>query len=193
MIDILIGQLECNKPSEVQAKQQIKSGVQRLKQINSLFQIHSVQIIHDDNWEYNCPQQRFSRNRRKSKKCQKLLHVRHFTCVGDFLSCKLGLTLRKPLAARDELLASPFLRPSVTLCARQESENRIKVISHMRCVYILSNGVTHSFVWHVQFQVSTREPYPILPSVIHSLGNRKHSNNTVSSTNATNVNCFEKD
>lgn len=51
--------------------------------------------------------------------------MRHFTCVGDFLSCRLGLTLRKPLAARDELLASPFLRPSVTLRDRQESEDKV--------------------------------------------------------------------
>lgn len=43
------------------------------------------------------------------------------TCVGDFLSCRLGLTLRNPLAARDELLASPFFKPSVTLRDRQES------------------------------------------------------------------------
>lgn len=47
-----------------------------------------------------------------------------FTCEGDFLSCRLGLTLRKPLAASDELLASPFLRPSVALCDRQESEDK---------------------------------------------------------------------
>lgn len=46
--------------------------------------------------------------------------------MGDFLSCKLGLTLRKPLAARDELLASPFLRLSVTLCERQESKDKKK-------------------------------------------------------------------
>lgn len=58
-----------------------------------------------------------------------MLCVRHFTCVGDFLSCRLGLTLRKPLAARDELLASPFLSPSVTLRDRQESKDKVNNIS----------------------------------------------------------------
>lgn len=36
-----------------------------------------------------------------------------FTCVGDLLSCRFGLTLRKPLAAKEEVMSSPFLRPSV--------------------------------------------------------------------------------
>lgn len=64
--------------------------------------------------------------------------------MGDFLSCKLGLTLRKPLAARDELLASPFLRLSVTLCERQESndkkKNREKVnVINLRCFIVTSH------------------------------------------------------
>lgn len=45
------------------------------------------------------------------------------SCEGDLLSCRLGLTLRKPLAAREELLTSPFLRPSVTLLERHESKS----------------------------------------------------------------------
>lgn len=43
------------------------------------------------------------------------------TAVGDFLSCRLGLTLRKPLALKDEFPASPFLNPSATLRERQAS------------------------------------------------------------------------
>lgn len=37
------------------------------------------------------------------------------TGVGDLLSCRLGRTLLKPLAAREEVAASPFLRASVAL------------------------------------------------------------------------------
>lgn len=59
--------------------------------------------------------------------------MRRFTCVGDFLSCRLGLTLRKPLAARDELLASPFLRPSVALRDRQESASGVYIINLACC------------------------------------------------------------
>lgn len=62
-----------------------------------------------------------------------------FTCVGDFFSCRLGLTLRKPLAARDELLASPFLRPSVTLRDRQESGDKVNNINVTPC----------SGLWHI--------------------------------------------
>lgn len=32
----------------------------------------------------------------------------HFTWTGDFFSCRFGRTLRKPFAAREELLVSPF-------------------------------------------------------------------------------------
>lgn len=60
--------------------------------------------------------------------------------MDDFFSCKLGLTLRKPLAARDELLASPFLRPSVTLCERQESEDKEMVNIIKRGYFIVKDG-----------------------------------------------------
>lgn len=65
--------------------------------------------------------------------------------MGDFLSCRLGLTLRKPLAAREEPQASPFLRPSVTLLDRQESEDEVEEDFIVLQLHFLdSYGVFHS-------------------------------------------------
>lgn len=69
-------------------------------------------------------------DRQKPKHQKAKCALRRFTC--DFLSCRLGLTLRKPLAARDELMASPFLRPSVALQDRQEPEGRVGFVSVSR-------------------------------------------------------------
>lgn len=145
----------------------------------------------------------------KKKKCQHLSvwFVTHFTCVGDFLSCRLGLTLRKPLAARDELLASPFLRPSVTLRDRQESKDKVNNINVIHRsvfwfeVFLVSCRVFCSFFCHVHCQDSPPEfkfqTYPSLTSENHSL--RKKENTAIISDRtermiilipATNVNAF---
>lgn len=106
-----------------------------------------------------------------------------FTCEGDFLSCRLGLTLRKPLAASDELLASPFLRPSVALCDRQESEDKF---SNFNIMYsnvfwpslLGSCGMFYSSV-RIVHQKSPKGSgtYPSPMSENHSLGKKGHSNN----------------
>lgn len=96
------------------------------------------------------------------------------TCV-DFFSCRLGLTLRKPLAARDELPASPFLRPSVTLRDRQESEEKVNhfIITKrgfLQCVIapLLKCNVR---ILHLNSQNSA-VTYPSLMSENHSLKER---------------------
>lgn len=86
--------------------------------------------------------------------------MRRCTCVGDFLSWRLGLTLRKPLAASEELLASPFLKPSVALRDRQESGDEVNNINITHCRVLINspNGVIPSFFFFhfIQLQFTTR-------------------------------------
>lgn len=85
------------------------------------------------------------------------------------MSCRLGRTLRKPLAARDELLTSPFLRPSVTLRDRQESGEEVNNINITPC-----GGAWHRFSRASRYNSpKSPETYPSLMSEYHSLQNRE--------------------
>lgn len=102
---------------------------------------------------------------------------RDFTCVGDFLSCRLGLTLRKPLAARDELLASPFLRPSVALRERHASGDIVNIVNMTHC---LSTGCMFLLFYHSVFHSAAYQQ----PSE-YSLTHWKATNQSVCSLKVT--------
>lgn len=72
------------------------------------------------------------------------------TTVGDFFSCRLGLTLRKPLALRDELLASPFLIPSDTLRERQASaHSKLILVRHVEYTKMYKHTVHEATLTHI--------------------------------------------
>lgn len=134
MVTVLIGQLEWKTPRKVQTTTttniiSIKHGTNHLFVLNTYYSMviyrSSINVINGVMRNALFYSVLFLLNKQSLKKKTRSRCVTHPTCVGDFLSWRLGLTLRKPLAARDEPPASPFLRPSVTLLDRQESEDEV--------------------------------------------------------------------